>query len=253
MAKDKENKKVGSREKILARARERFPDRKFTDIGAEPEEGAADLDDAIDELLEELTSRQKATDEKNSRLAQLLGSDPETAELIQYWIEHGDPRGFVVERYGDDLGMSAEAKERYQNEFNAWNERKAANDALAAEAEKNWQASLQALEDWGNGKGLSMEQKRDIMVRLLAIAFNGQENKYDVEDFELVFKAGDYDNAVTSARHEGEVTGRNAKMNAVRKERALTSSLPPAAVGGQGGTTVEKRPEGPKSPWSGIR
>ena len=246
--------KPTSRENLLSMARERYPDRTFSDIGAEPQEGVSDLDDAINEMLQEYATKQATYDENNNRLRDLLLTDPSAAEFIQKWIETGDPRTALVETFGDDLGMSEEAQANFKGELDGWRERKNANDALEAEAENNWQASLSALEEWGNGKGLSLEQKRDVMLRLLAITFNGMENKYSTDDFDIAYNAINHDTDVAEARAEGEVAGRNAKIEAARRDRNAATAMPPTAVGGQGGAARERRPRPESnSPWAGIK
>lgn len=253
MAKDKENKKT-PRENMLSRARERFPDRTFADIGTEPVEGTADLDAAIDEMLGEYASRQAVYDENNRKLTELMNNDPSSAEFIQRWIDTGDPRTALVETFGDELGISDEGREKFKGQLDSWRERRAANDALEAEAESNWQASLSALEQWGDGKGLSLEDKRDVMLRLLAITFNGMENKYTADDFDLAYKAIHHDTDVAQARATGEVNGRNAKIAATRRDQGMTATMPPASTSGQGGMTRERMPK-PKSdnPFHGLK
>lgn len=251
MAKSENNQIPSSRENLLSRARERFPDRTFADIGAEPQEGVADLDDAINEMLEDYTTKQATYDENNSRLAELLMSDPSAAEFIQKWVETGDPRTALVETFGDELGMSEEGQSQFKEQLAGWRERKSANDKLEAEAENNWQASLSALEEWGNGKGLSLEQKRDVMLRLLAITFNGMENKYAAEDFDIAYNAINHDADVATARQEGEVAGRNAKISAARRDRAAAEAMPPAPTGRQGGRMAEPVPQ-KKSFWGEV-
>ena len=239
---------------MLSRARERFPDRTFADLDAAgPQEGVADLDDAIDEMLEEFSTRQASYDEKNNKLRELMLNSPDSAEFIQRWIETGDPRTALVETFGDDLGISEEAQANFKDQLTGWRERKSANDALEAEAESNWQGSLQALEDWGNGKGLSLEQKRDVMLRLLAITFNGMENKYGTEDFDLALNAINHDTDVAEARREGEVTGRNAKIAAARRERGAAAAMPPVSPGGQGARVRERTETQEDNPWAGLR
>lgn len=239
---------------MLDRARERFPERTFADLGAEPQDGVSDLDDAIDEMLEDLTSRQATYDENNNRLASLLVTDPSAAEFIQRWVETGDPRTSLIEIFGDELGMSEEARSEFEGQLSGWRERKAANDALDAQAEENWQASLAALKQWGEAKGLTLEQMRDVMLRLLAVTFNGMENKYGQEDFDMAFEAMNYATDVAAARAEGEVAGRNEKIAAARRERSAAAALPPASAGGQGARAVERRPRGESdNPFAGIR
>lgn len=243
MAKSDKKKAPSSREKLLSRARERYPDRTFADIGAtEPQEGVSDLDEAIDEMLEDYASRQAANDESNGRLRDLLLTDPSSAEFIQKWVETGDPRTALVETFGDDLGMSEDARSQFTAQLEGWRERKSANDALESEAETNWQNSLAQLEEWGNGKGLSLEQKRDVMLRLLSITFNGMENKYGAEDFDLALNAINHDSDVAAARQEGEVAGRNQRISAARRDRATAANMPPAPTGRQGGAMSEPKP-----------
>lgn len=255
MATSEQNNKPSSRESLLARARERFPDRQFADLDAtETPEGVADLDEAINEMLDDLTTSQAAYDEKNNRLRDLLMTDPDSAEFIQKWVETGDPRTALVEVFGDDLGMSEEAQGNFKGQLDSWRERKKANDALNEQAEANWNKSLEDLEAWGDSKGLSLEQKRDVMLRLLAIAFNGMENKYSPEDFDLALNAINHDADVAAAKQEGEVKGRNEKIAVARRDRNAASTMPPAIPGGQGGTTREKTPAPESySPWHGVR
>lgn len=254
MAESENEKKSTPRESMLSRARERYPDRTFADIGAEPQEGTADLDEAISEMLEEYATRQKEYDENNSRLSELLMSDPSAAEFLQSWLETGDPRTAMVETLGDELGMSEEGREKFKGQLDGWRERKAANDALEAEAAQNWQDSLTRLEEWGNAKGLTLEQKRDVMLRLLAVTFNGMENKYAADDFDLAFNGISHDADVAAARSEGEVTGRNARIAATRRDSSMAGSMPPSTGGGQGATARERRPaRKEQSPWAGVR
>ena len=251
MAKSDKTQKPSARESLLSRAREHYPDRSFADIGAEPAEGTADLDEAINDMLTDYSTRQAAYDENNNKLRDLLISDPSAAEFVQKWVETGDPRTALVETFGDDLGMSEEGQAKFKDQLSGWRERKSANDALEAEAESNWQASLQALEDWGNGKNLSLEQKRDVMLRLLAITFNGMENKYSAEDFDLALNAINHDTDVAAARQEGEVAGRNERIAAARRERTAAASMPPAPTGRQGGAMSEPKPK-KKSFWGEV-
>ena len=252
MAKNENEKQPTARERLLSRARERYPDRTFADIGTEPQEGVADLDDAISEMVEDYATRQATYDEKNAKLTELVMSDPSAAEFIQKWVDTGDPRTALVEAFGDDLGMSEEAIGKFKGQLDSWRERKTENDALEAQAEANWQESLAKLEEWGNAKNLSLEQKRDVMVRLLGITFNGMVNKYDVEDFDLAYNAINHDSDVEAARIEGEVAGRNEKIAAARRERAAVAEMPPAPTGRQGGALKEPKPK-KESPWAGIQ
>ena len=243
--------KKNSRQKLLERARAKYPDRTFADLGVE-QEGAADLDDAIVEMLEDYSTRQATYDENDNKLRTLLGNDPDIAEVIQSWVETGDPRVAIVEKFGDELGMSEEAKGKFTEQLKGWRERKAANDELNAQAEMNWQDSLRELNKWGNSKNLTIDQMRDVMLRLLAVTFNGMENKYGPDDFDMAFHSMNYDTDVAAARAAGEVAGRNAKIAAERRVRSEVAGMPPAG-GSQGGRAAETKPKKSESPWANVK
>lgn len=252
---DLDNKNVTtSRDRLMGLASERYPDRRFRgQIGQDGQEGQDDLEDAILEMISDYSTKQAAYDENNGKLRDLLMSDPQSAEFMQKWIETGDPRKALVEQFGEELGMSEEARAQFGDSLTSWRTRKEENDRLESESKTNWDASLAALDSWGDEKGLSLEQKRDVMGRLLAITFNGMENKYANDDFELAWKAINHDSDVDNAREEGMVAGTNAKMRTVKRDRAASAAnLPPASVGGQGMRGREPQPAQPQSVWSGI-
>lgn len=246
------NQTPSAREKLLSRARERFPDRTFAELdAAEPQEGAANLDDAIEELLEEYSTRQAESNDKNNKLKKLLINDAVAAEFFQRWMETKDPFSALIETIGDEYGITEEGKEKYQAQLNSYRERRKANDELEAQAQQNWIDSLNSLVTWGESKGLSKEQQLDVIQHLMAIVFNGMENKYSVEDFDLALNAINHDNDVAVARQEGEVAGRNERIAAARRERSASAAMP-AFAGSQGGTTHERKPDDENSVWAGL-
>lgn len=251
----KENKKSKtSRDELLSIASERYPDRRYKgQIGQDGQEGQDELEDSILEIVQNYRTKQAEYDANNTKLTKLLMNDPDVAEVMQIWVETGDPRVALVEKFGDELGMSEDAREKFKGNLASWRQRKEEHDRLAAEGESNWQESLSKLEEWGNGKGLSLEQKRDVMLRLLAITFNGQENKYDTDDFDLALNAINHDSDVNKAREEGMIAGKNAKIATVKRGKAAAAGMPPVSNGGQGMRGQEPKPEKkPESVWAGL-
>lgn len=243
-----------SREQLMSVASERFPDRRFKgQIGQDGQEGQDELEDSILEIVQDYSTKQGEYDANNKKLHKLLMDDPSSAEFLQKWLETGDPRTALVEVFGEELGISEEGQKKFKAQLDGWRERRDANNALEAESETNWNNSLAALEEWGNGKGLSLEQKRDVMLRLLAITFNGMESKYSPDDFELALKAINHDKDVDNAREEGMIAGKNAKIATVKRGRAAAAGMPPVSNGGQGMRGREPKPETKQeSVWAGI-
>lgn len=255
MAKEDTGIKATAREKMLALARDRFPERNFADLDAqEPAADVADLDEAINEIIEGYATQQAEMDEKNSRLVELLKTDPDSVDVFLDWMDNGDFRSAIVNVFGDELGISEEAGQKFKEGLEGWREKRQAAATLEEESRANWENSLAELSKWGDAKGLSVEQMRDVMLRLLAITYSGMENKYTADDFDLAFNAQNYSNDVAAARQAGEVAGRNARMAETRRERAGAGGMPPVAAGSQGGFTRERAPKRESdSPWAGVK
>lgn len=251
-----DNKEVKSyREQLRDRMAGLYPDRNFAgENGENGENGAEILDQAILETLDGLTSSRDEYTAKNKALADLFYNDPLSAEFVQKWMETGDPRTALVETFGDDLKDLAteEGRGRFPEALNSWRSRKAENDRLSEEADANWSKTLEDLEAWGNENGLSVDQKVEVITRLFDITAGGLMKKFEPSDFEMVWKVMNYDTNLSNARQEGEVAGRNAKIEENRRRRQAAGMMPPS-LNGQGSPAVERRPQEPKSIWDGIK
>ena len=256
---ENENKAVASpREQLLERASSRYPDRVFQgQTGQDGQEGQDDLEQAILDMISEQDTQIAESKSKNDRLVELFTTDPSSAEFVQKWIETGDPRVALVETFGDDLSelSTEEGRSQFSENLQSWRDRRAENDRLNTEADENWQKSLNDLDSWGDEKGLDNDKKAEVILRLIRTVSNGLMNIYGPEDFDMVLKEMNYDNDVATARQEGEVAGRNAKIAENRRSRSSVPSVPPT-LNGQGGRSAERRPRVEEnedaSPFRGI-
>ena len=212
------------------------------------------MEQAILDMMTESEARIAENDSKNAQLVNLFASDPVSAEFVSKWAETGDPRKALIETFGDDLEelSTEEGRSKFSEDLQGWRDRRAENDRMNEEADANWQQSLSDLDAWGNEKGMDDDQKAAVILRLIKIASEGLMNKYGREDFEMVYKETNYDSAVASARSEGEIAGRNAKIAETRRERSAANTMPPSPSG-QGIRAREPRPAPQRSVWSGIK
>ena len=213
------------------------------------------MEQAILDMMTESEARIAENDSKNAQLVNLFASDPVSAEFVSKWAETGDPRKALIETFGDDLEelSTEEGRSKFSEDLQGWRDRRAENDRMNEEADANWQQSLSELDAWGNEKGMDDDQKAAVILRLIKIASEGLMNKYGREDFEMVYKETNYDSAVASARSEGEIAGRNAKIAEARRERSAANTMPPSPSG-QGIRAREPRPAPTqRSVWSGIK
>ncbi len=252
---DNQEIKKGS-DKLLSRASQRFPDRHFVpDVPGVPDGGQLDnLDDAISEILDEQDTKMNEMNEKLEKLQQLMYSDPQSAEFISLWLETGDPRAALVETFGDELSDlgTEEGRKKFSSNLASWRERKAKNDELSSQYESNWNAFLERLNAWGDTNGLDNDKKANVAARLIDVYEKGLTNAYDESDFDMAMKALSYDKDVAVARQEGEVSGRNAKIQSQRRTRTPQDNTPPSGSGSRGMHMPAPTPPEKKSIWDMV-
>lgn len=254
MAKEETNTKKSPRELLLERASAKYPDRKFSgQVGQDGQEGTDDLEQAIIEMLDASDARIAEDDSKNAELVRLFSSSPESVEFLQEWVRSGDPAAALVKVFGDRISdlSTEEGRAAYEEEYKSWKDKADAESGKREEMKANYQKSLEDLNSWGDEKGLSLDEKSQVMVRLFDIVANALDNAYRPEDFDLVYKEMNYDSAVEAARKEGEVAGRNEKIAEARRSRNAATAMPPT-MSGQGIRSEEKKPAKPKSVWSDL-
>lgn len=249
---DKEQNKT-ARERLLERVASKFPDRNFAVNDDGTAQNAQELEEAIWEMLTEADKTIADNNSKNEQLVKLFADDPASADFITRWVELGDPRAALVETFGDELSELAteEGRSKFSENLKSWKEKAEKSSALDKEAEENWQNTLNALNEWGDEKGLSDEQKVQVILRLIKIVESGLVNRYEVDDFDMVLKEMNYSNDLENARKEGEVSGRNAKIKESR--RNPIQDLPPNGNTGQGMHVPEQKPNKEFDPWADLK
>ena len=237
------------RAELLSRAKSRFPDRNFDDKldeNGNVVESGESLEKAIFDIFTE-------GDTNNREILDLLNSDPEARTILNHFMRTHDMRRSIASTYGDSIGevFSEENLDKNAEDLDGWRQRKAETDEMNAAAAENWDRLLDRVDQWGDQRGIDDQRKADIIARLMIITEAGMTNDYTDEDLELVLKGLDYDGAVSGAREEGLVTGRNEQIAERRQSRARSASLPPV-MRGNGMAVAENRPQRKKSPWAGI-
>ena len=239
--------------RLKKKMQDKYSDRNYdAAAGEDGVSGEELLAESILQTLEEYEGSMNESRTKNQALNDLFFGDPRAAEFVHKWIQSQDPRAALVETFGDELSELAteEGRGKFSDNLKSWRDRKSESDKLNAESEENWNNSLEALEAWGNEKGLDNDKKVAVMLRLVGIAANGLMNKYEPADFDMAWKEMNYDNDISNARREGEVTGRNARIDENKKRRQEMAGMPPA-LNGQGGQMNRKPKE--KSIWADIK
>lgn len=231
---------ITSRDRIRERLMKEYPD---TDFNAE---NASDVEnDSIVSLLEKYDKELEGYRSNNDRVSKLFDSDPRAGRFFVNWMASGgNPIQYLLDIFGPELTEAMESEEgraKIVESTNKYLERKAENEKGEAERMANYEQSINDLTAFAEEKGLSEEQAVAVFEKVNQIAFDAVDGKYTREAYEMAYKAMNYDGDVEKARTEGEVTGRNAKIEERLGKVNKKPEMPPS-LGGQGGAVAEPAP-----------
>lgn len=231
------------RDQLVGRAQTRYPDRTFTGQDGQIDQNG--LEQSISEILGELDAKIKEYDDNNGRLVNLFNTNPKAAGFLNEWVRSQNPAAAFRKYYGPEAFAAMQTEEGAEiiAQIEADEaKRKAESEAFEQEKADNLQKSFDALDEWGNSKGLTDEQKTEVFMRFYNILSDALEGKYSTDLFEMAWKADHYSDDIASARHEGEVAGRNANIKAQARKRQEAAALPPQ-LAGQGEAVPEAAPK----------
>lgn len=213
--------KGGNRQRMLDRMGEKYPDRQFTD----DEELFGQINDDYDNYDQELNGYK----EREGTFADMFTADPRSARLMMEWRNGGDPAVELVRIYGDDILEAVndpDKQEEIKEANREFAERVAKEKDYEQQYEHNLQESLATLSDLQQSKGYSDEQIDSAMELIMQIAKDAMLGRFTPETLDMAFKALNYDGDVANAGFEGEVRGRNAKVDTQLKLRGRGDGTP---------------------------
>ena len=203
-----EEQKKSRREAFGERLKQKYPEKTFDD----DETLFGQIDDDYTAYDDELGKYK----DRESRFTELLSKDPRAARFITDMADGKDPWISVVERLGidgvTDLMNDPEKQEAYAEANKKYVERLAKEKTLEEEYRKNLSESMASLEAMQKERGLSDETLDAAMDVVFRIANDAILGKYSPETVEMALKVVQHDADVENARTEGNVAGRNAKI-----------------------------------------
>lgn len=226
MAKNTEVK--SNRDRYTERLKTKYPDKEFVD----DEALFGQINDDYDSYDNELTGYR----EREKALSDLFASNPRSAAFLTDWRNGEDPIIGLVRKFGDDFKAALEDPEK-QEALAAANkeyaERIAQESEYEGEYQKNISETLATLETMQQEEGLSDEDIDSAMDFLVGIMKDGLLGKFSRESIAMALKAIKHDADVEQADREGEVRGRNSKIE--EKLRKGGKSDGTAHLGGKNG------------------
>jgi len=218
--------------------RTKYPEKKFED----EEELFGQIDDDLAASEEEIGKYK----EREGKLAGIVGKDPRAAQFLSDMANGKDPWLAVLERVGidgvSDLINNPEKQKEYAEANRKYVERIAQEKSLKEERDANFAESMKLLEQMQTERGLSDEQIDNAMDLVMKITNEAIMGKFTPETIDMALKAINHDAEVEAARAEGEVAGKNAKIDETLRKPAAGDGLP--AMGGANNGPAHKRSKG---------
>lgn len=231
------------RDQLVGRMKSKYPDRNFDNTDGQNNQNS--LEQSVIEALDEY-------DSNTQRLTDLFNGSTRSAVFLNALASGADPAAAMYKAYGKDAYdafTSGDASELIASIEAEDAKNRADDEAFEKEKAENLAASFEALDQWGNEKGLSEDEKVEVFMRFYQILSDAIVGKYSPELFEMGWKADHYNDDVEAARKEGEVAGRNANIKAKMAKRKEIESMPPA-LSGQGVRSTESKPAVEEdNPW----
>lgn len=206
MAEPEENK--SKRELMGERLKKKYPDREWADDEA--------LFGQINDDYDEYENTLKSHTDAEEKLANMFTRYPNSARFISDMANGENPWVAMVEQLGMDGITDIFENPEYKDELAKAQEEHVKRLAKANDLEKeykdNMEVSLNMMLDAQTELGLTDEQVDAAADLLMSIANDAIVGKISRESFDLALKALNHDADIEAARAEGEVGGRNAKI-----------------------------------------
>lgn len=223
------------RDQYLERLKARYPEKDYAD----DEAIFGQANDDYDEYERQLADYKGRED----KLQEMFAKDPKNAQFIADMASGKDPWLAVIERMGidgvTDLLNNPEKKEEYAEANKTYIEKLAKEKELEAEHDANLEVSLQMIDEEKAKRGLSDEAIDAAWNLILQIAHEAIMGKITPETLDMALKATNHDADVENARTEGQIAGKNEKVEETLRKPKSGDGVP--AMGGSNAGSSMKR------------
>ena len=236
MAKEDNQAVKSKRDSLSERLAAKYPEMDFGDEEV--------LFGRISDDYDDYDSQLSGYKEREQKFADMFSADPRSAYFLNNWREGGDPTVELVRMFGTDIKDRLEDPE-WQDKFAEANKEYVERVAKEKELEEQYQQNLvdtkATLDEFQQKNGLSDDQVDEVMAMLVQIATDAVVGKFSESSMDLALKALNYDGAVEEANLEGEVRGRNAKIDEQLRTRKAGDGT--AGLNGRNGSAGERKPQ----------
>lgn len=238
-----ENKEVKTkRELALQRLKAKYPEDNFDDDEVLFGRINGDYDD-YDKQISDRDTRLRKFEDDEKALGNMFSMDPRSAKFLSNWQKGGDPAMALIQEFGtevEDILHDPKRQQEVADANKAYAERIAKNKEYEDAYLSNLDNSLAYIEELKK-QGMTDDEIDKIFGVIIGIVRDGLMGKFAPETIEIVKKAINHDNDVATASDEGEIRGRNAKIDERLKTRKAGDGT--ANLGGRNGGPIGRPPK----------
>lgn len=230
---NQEEPKKSKREIFNERLKTKYPDREYADDEA--------LFGQIGEDYDDYENRLGQYKEREDKMSEMFARDPRAAQFVRDMADGKDPWIAVIERVGSDgvieLMNDPEKKAAREEANAAYAEQLAKEKELEAEYEKNQAESIALREQMDAQYGEALvDEALAVIDQIFKDALVGKITK---ETFDLAMKVVNREAELENARSEGEIAGKNAKIEETLRQQKSGDGIP--AMGGSVNSSAPQR------------
>ena len=195
------------RELVMEHMASRHPDKNYSDDEALYGQIIEDVAQSDDEIAK--------YKEREQTFADMFTADPRSAQFMVNWRNGEDPTVGLIRQFGMEIKDAIddpEMQEAIAQANKEYVERVAEEKEYEEMYKKNLEQTLRDLDAIQKEMGLSDEQAEGALMFLHTISSDGVLGKFSPESIKMALKAMNHDADVAQAAHEGEVKGRNIKI-----------------------------------------
>lgn len=227
-----------NRDRYTERLKAKYPDREFAD----DEALFGQINDDYDGYENEVNGYK----EREKALSDLFASNPRSAAFLTDWRNGEDPIVGLIRKFGDDFKAALEDPEKVEALAEAnkeYAERIAKEKEYEEQYQKNINETYSTIEQVQQEDNLSDEDVDNVMEFLINIMRDGMLGKFSAESIRMGLKAINHDIDVEEAGQEGEVKGRNAKIEAKLRKSGKNDGTANLAGKNGGGGNARQMPD----------
>lgn len=217
---------ISSRDRLLSRLKDR-------NVGKDYPDDESIYNQIIDDY-DDYDKRISTYEKHENELVDLFTRDKRSTAFLMEWKNGSDPIAALIKMYGDELRAALDDPEKIEAIKQAnkdYAERIAESEKYDKQYDQNIEESKATLNQLQEEKGWTDDDVDNIMVFLIGVMKDAILGKFSKETILMGYKAVNHDSDVEAAAHEGEIRGKNAKIDAKLRKRKDSDGLP--QIGGK--------------------